>query len=116
MEQKRPITYLKAQRRVAHIKKFYKHFIIFIIANSLLLIFKFRAMEFFTENGIGDKGFLEWFEWNIIGTPIVWGIVLAFHATYVFVLESKTMNEMTPRFFKDWEDRQIKKYLDEGTQ
>lgn len=113
MEHNRSITFLKAQRRVDHIKKFYKHLVIYVIANLLLLIFKFQALEFFAQRGIGDQGFLNWFEWNIIGTPIIWGVVLALHAIYVFVLLSKPLKELTPRFYKDWEERRIKEFMEE---
>ncbi|MBM1107655.1 2TM domain-containing protein [Aurantibacter crassamenti] len=103
----------RAQRRVGQIKKFYKHLRIFIVVNILLLVFKFKAYEFFTEKGISDEGFLNWFEWNIIGTPVIWGIGLGCHAIYVFILKSKPLKELRPQFLKDWEERQIEKIMRE---
>jgi len=103
----------RAQRRVKSLTDFYKHLRVFIIVNILLLIVKSRAYDFFTEKGIMDEGFFNWFEWNILGTPIVWGFGLGLHAAYVFVFKSKPLKEFKPRFYKEWEERQIEKYMNE---
>lgn len=103
----------RAQKRVKSLKDFYKHLKVFIIINILLMIVKFRAYDFFTERGIVDEGFVNWFEWNVIGTPVIWGLGLGLHAIYVFVFKSKPLKEFTPQFFKDWEERQIDKYMNE---
>ncbi|MRI00014.1 hypothetical protein GH721_05635 [Kriegella sp. EG-1] len=103
----------RAELRVKQIKKFYKHLRIFVIANILLLIFKFRAYDFFAEQGITDEGFFQWLDWNIIGTPVIWGIVLGVHAFHVFVMKSKPIKEYTPKFLKNWEERQLQKFMNE---
>jgi len=113
MESSQSEKFKRAQKRVKGIKDFYKHLRIFVVINILLLVVKFRAFDFFTEKGIFDEGFIDWFEWNIIGTPIIWGIGLGLHAVYVFVFKSKPLKELTPQFFKNWEERQIEKYMNE---
>lgn len=105
--------YKRAQKRVKNLKDFYKHLRVFVIINILLLIIKSRAYDFFTERGIMDEGFFNWLDWNIIGTPIIWGFGLGLHAIYVFVFKSKPLKEFAPRFYKDWEERQIEKYMNE---
>lgn len=106
----------KAQKRVEDIKRFYRHLRIYIVVNLILLFFKFRALDFFQDNGIQDQGFLDWFEWNIVGTPILWGIGLLVHALYVFRFQSKPLRGFKPRFIKDWEERQISKYIEENNE
>lgn len=103
----------RAQKRVKDIKGFYSHLRIYIIINIVLLFFKSRAVDFFKMKGIQDEGFFDWFEWNIIGTPILWGIGLAAHAFYVFRMKSKPLSEFKPRFIRDWEKRQLEKFMNE---
>ncbi|MEO9893178.1 2TM domain-containing protein [Aurantibacter sp.] len=103
----------RAELRVKQIKKFYKHLRVFVIVNVLLLIVKFRAHDFFAGQGMSDEGFLTWLDWNIIGTPVIWSLVLGVHAFHVFVMKSQSIKAYTPKFFKDWEERQIEKFMNE---
>ena len=104
----------RAQKRVNDIKIFYRHLRIYIFINVLLLFIKYRALDFFAEKGIQDPGFLDWFQWNLISTPVVWGIGLLLHALYVFKFQAKPLKELKPKFLEDWEKRQIQKYMDEN--
>ena len=104
----------KAQKRVKNLKDFYRHLRVYIVINILLLVVKSKAYDFFTERGVMDEGFFNWFEWNILGTPIVWGLGLGVHAIYVFGFKSKSLKELKPRFYKNWEERQIEKYMKEN--
>jgi len=38
-----------------------------------------------SEGALGNPDFLNWLDWNVYGTPIIWGIGLTFHAISVFV-------------------------------
>lgn len=105
--------YKRAQRQVQQIKKFYSHVRVFIIVNIVLLIVKFKALDYFSSEGIQNEGFINWFEWNIIGTPILWGIGLLFHGLYVFVHKAKPWAEMKPDFMKRWEEKQLQRILRE---
>ena len=104
----------RAQKRENDIKIFYRHLRIYIFINVLLLFIKYRALDFFAEKGIQDPGFLDWFQWNLISTPVVWGIGLLLHALYVFKFQAKPLKELKPKFLEDWEKRQIQKYMDEN--
>lgn len=104
-----------AQKRVRNLKKFYNHLKAYIIVNLILLVLKYRALDFFADKAVvHDQNFLYWFEWNVLGTPILWGIGLLFHALYVFRLKSKPLSDLKPNFLKDWEERQIQKYMEEN--
>ena len=104
----------RAQKRVNDIKIFYRHLRIYIFINVLLLFVKYRALDFFAEKGIQDPGFLDWFQWNLISTPVIWGIGLLLHALYVFKFQARPLKELKPKFLEDWEKRQIQKYMDEN--
>lgn len=103
----------RAQKRVDAIKKFYGHLKVYIIINIVILVVKFRALDFFGDHVIQDSGFNDWFVLNVFGTTIVWGIALLLHAVYVFKFDAKPWRELKPNTLKDWEDRQIQKFIDE---
>ena len=78
----------KAKKKVEELKGFYIHLTIFIVINLLLIAVKLIGHHYY-----GDA------------TPIFWGIGLAFHAIKVF--------NGNPFFSKEWESRQIRKYMEE---
>ena len=84
----------KARKRVQSIKEFYRHLQIFIVLNMILLFLKFRAIDYFEEYDFFDENFINWFEWNIVGIHVLWGIGLGLHAIYVFVFEAKPLKEL----------------------
>lgn len=98
--------YERAQERVEQLKKFYNHAAAFVIINVLLFLFRnhFR-FTLISKEAIGNPDFLNWIDWNVFGTTIVWGIILAFHAIKVF-------GNITV-FGKNWEERKIQKYMQE---
>jgi len=90
--------YIKAQKRVEKIKKFYKHLIVYIIVNVFLT-------GIFISGDINDgdtfnEAFLNYHNYKIW---IFWGIGIVFQALNIFG---------TSFFFnKDWENRKIKEYV-----
>ena len=104
----------KAQKKVENIKNFYRHLRVYMVINIILFFLIYGAMDFFGKNSFQNQGFINWYLWNLIGTPVLWGIGLLFHALYVFGLKSRTLSELKPKFLKDWEERQIKKYMEEN--
>lgn len=98
-------TNLKTERAKARIKKlkgFYVHFTVYILVNIFL------SSVIISEKMYSGAGFFEAF-WNFesFSTALFWGIGLLFHAIRVFSLN--------PFFSKEWEDRQIKKYMEKDT-
>lgn len=90
----------RALRRIKELKGFYIHLTVYIVINSFISVNKvLRNMnngETFNEAFLDFGTFAIWF---------FWGIGLAFHAMKVF--------SFNPFFGKDWEERQIKKYMEE---
>jgi len=105
--------FLKAKKQVDHIKKFYKHLKVYIIINILLLVVKFNLINWFKDDyeWIQNPGFSDWLSWNMIGTPVLWGVGLMVHAAYVFKFGAKSWKELKPEFLKKWEKRQLDKFL-----
>ncbi|AXT60312.1 histidine kinase [Aquimarina sp. AD10] len=89
-EQKR---YERAKDRVIEIKKFYNNLI------SYILIIGFLAgVNYYSS---GENWDHPWFLWAALG----WGIGLTIHAIKAF--------RVNPMFNKDWEERKIRKYMEE---
>lgn len=87
-EQKR---YERAKKRVKELKKFYKNLTSYIVIISLLAGLNYYQNEW---RNI-------WFKWAAFG----WGIGIIFHAIKAY--------RINPMFNKDWEERKIRKYMEE---
>jgi len=93
----------RAQERVKKLKSFYKHLMVYIIINGLLLLFSGKmTFILLSKEALGNPDFMKWINWNVYGTPIIWGLVLLAHAAVVFI----------PSPFKKWEERKIKSYME----
>ncbi|BDW91266.1 MULTISPECIES: 2TM domain-containing protein [Flavobacteriaceae] len=84
--------YNRAKKRVEEIKGFYIHSAIYIVINTFILINIYVRTDNF-------------WQWEHFITLVAWGIGLMFHA-------SKTFG-VNPFLGRDWEQRQIQKYMDE---
>ena len=104
---KQPLSsYERAQKRIKEIKGFYGHLAAFIIVN--LIVMFTRAKFLFLQGGnslLENVEFLNWIDWNLYGTPIIWGAFLNIHAISTF--------GTNPFLGRRWEERQIKKYMEE---
>ncbi|WP_273567328.1 2TM domain-containing protein [Maribacter halichondriae] len=95
----------RAKKRVAEIRGFYNHLAVYLVVNVVLFLLR-DQMTFIllSKRVFGNPGFLENINWDVYGTPIVWGLALLIHAISVFgkpyVLG------------RNWEERQIQKYLE----
>ncbi|WP_298486810.1 2TM domain-containing protein [uncultured Maribacter sp.] len=90
----------KAKKRVADLKGYYGHLTAYIGVNIFISVAKVIG-------GINNgETFSEaFFDFGTFATWIFWGIGLFFHTIKVFSLN--------PLFGKDWEEKQIKKFMDE---
>lgn len=95
--------YVRARNRIGNIKSFYAHIVFFVVTSLALLLFKKTIINFFVEKGVTDAGFLNWLEVNIVVIPIIWAVVLVFIGIYLLKIK--------PGFLKEWEKRQIEKYM-----
>ncbi|MEP2057957.1 2TM domain-containing protein [Maribacter litoralis] len=91
---------IRAQKKVKELKGFYIHLLVYVLVNLFLMTITITAImsagESFTE---------ALFNIGTFSTPFFWGIGLAFHAAKVF--------GFNPFFSKDWEQRQISKYVEQ---
>ena len=96
----------EAKKRVAEMKGFHNHLYTYIIINILLLLIRGEFLGFLMDdNRALDPNFLHWIDLNVILTPLLWGIGLFIHGIYAYRHKFQ--------FFKNWEQRQIEKYLRE---
>ncbi len=103
--------FAKAKKRVDRIKDFYGHLSVYIIANVLLFVFKGYAFNYMVLQGIGNQDVLDWFTLNIILTPVLWGLGLIIHGFLAFRSAPFSIKNLKPKFIRDWEERQIQKYM-----
>lgn len=92
MENYNTEKYNRAKKRVDELKGFYIHLSIYIVINTFILI------NIFLRND-------DFWRWEHFITLFAWGIGLFFHASKTF--------EFNPFLGKNWEERQIKKYMEE---
>ncbi len=90
----------KAKNRVKELKGFYTHLMVYIMINTMLTVVKLIGTYYYGETFMGPL-----WHFSTFATWLFWGIGLGFHAIKVF--------RMNPFFNKDWEERQIQKYMEE---
>lgn len=90
----------KAKKKVAALKGFYTHLLIYVVINSSLLVIKIIGSYYYGDYFMGPL-----WHFSTFATWLFWGVGLSFHAAKVF--------KKNPFFNKNWEDRQIQKYMDE---
>ncbi len=91
---------IRAKNRVDQLKGFYIHLTVYMLVNLFIIAVSLTARM---NNG---EGFAEaFFNFGTFATPIFWGIGLAFHAAKVLAYN--------PFFSKEWEERQIQKYMEQ---
>ncbi len=96
----------RAQKRLDALKAFYNHLVVYVVVNIALFVFRGKIIfTLININAIGNPDFLKWVDWNIYGTPIIWGIVLLIHAISVF--------SIFPKLLYKWEEKQMQKIMKE---
>lgn len=89
--------YENAKKRVKKEKDFYTHLTVYIVINTALLLMHLGVFQ----RGLSHLNIPTW---SMFTTPIGWGIGLFFH--WLTVFKDKFA------YFKNWEDRKIKEYMD----
>lgn len=91
---------IRAKKRVDELKGFYIHAVVYVLVNIFISTVTVWARV------AGGESFMEaFFSFASFSTAIFWGIGLAFHAAKIY--------NFGPFFSRDWEERQIKKYMEE---
>ena len=86
----------RARKRVRELKGFYVHLMIYLIVNAFIIAMLVVAGS--------REGEYVW-SWYNLTTAVFWGIGLLIHAAMVF--------RLNPFFSKSWEERMIRKFMDE---
>ncbi|MGD1946706.1 MAG: 2TM domain-containing protein [Croceivirga sp.] len=91
-----------AKKRVEEIKGFFRHLKVFIVINGSLYLLKLGWLNALLPNGFPiEPYYYDWIWMNIL----IWGLILAIHGL--------TLYRHRFTFLKKWEERQIKKYMEE---
>jgi len=98
MESKKSLKYLKAKNRVEALKSVYGHIAVYIVINAVIIII--------SANVFNNKE-INFLDWRIYFTAMLWGIGLFFHILYVLVFYNIRNN-----FINRWEERKIREILD----
>ncbi len=66
--------YERAQKRVDAIKGFYGHLVVYIVVCTVLLLARKKIHVVLLSSAVfGEADFLNYVDWNVYGTPILWG-------------------------------------------
>ncbi|WP_190809148.1 2TM domain-containing protein [Flagellimonas sp. S3867] len=94
--------YERAKKRVKELKGFYNHLKIFIVINGALYLIKSGWLTPWMPEGFPTESY--YFDW-INGNVIIWGLIVIIHG---LILQRHKLP-----FLKNWEERQIKKFMEE---
>lgn len=92
MKNQDEVKYQEAVKKVAKIKAFYTHLIVYLFICTFIVVKKIQNI---------DEGETIWHAFKV---PFFWGIGLLIHALRVF--------DRFPFFGNDWEQRKIKELLE----
>ena len=90
---------LLAKKRVVELKGFYIHLAVYLAVNLMI-----TTVKIIGSMGNGQSFLEAFWDFGTIAVWLFWGIGLVFHGLKVF--------SYNPFFNKDWEDRQIRKYME----
>lgn len=102
MKENRNLVRENAEKRVKELKGYYSHILIFVIVNGILYLLKTGVLTSLLPEAFPKESY--YYDW-INSNVLIWGLILVVHT--IIVLRHKFS------FFKNWEERQIQKYMDE---
>ena len=89
----------RAKKQVEELKGFYIHLTVYILVNLFI-----STMKVWRNMGDGETFNEAFWDFGTFAVWCFWGIGVVFHAIKVFM--------RNPIFGKDWEEKQIQKYLE----
>lgn len=110
--EKQQDRYKRAKKRVEDEKGFYNHFTVYIVINIVIICVN-RFVYINNNSPFTDEGFIDWLNWNLLATPVLWGIGLLIHGVHVFK-KNNFLGKIYKRFVfgSEWEKRKIKELMD----
>tara|TARA_R110000787_G_scaffold149049_1_gene263036 strand:- start:46 stop:384 length:339 start_codon:yes stop_codon:yes gene_type:complete len=89
----------RAKKHVAELKGFYVHLVVYLAVNVFI-----TTAKIVRNLGNGESFMEAFWDFGTFAVWLFWGIGLLFHGLKVF--------SYNPFFNKDWEDRQIRRYME----
>lgn len=107
--QEKHIAYKKAEKRVKEERGFYKHAAVYLLMNVIIFIFKIKIGDY-----VNSENYESFLPWNLIITPLLWGIGLLGHGLWTF-REKSGLDKLVNRsiYSKKWEEKKIKEIMNE---
>ena len=93
----------RAKKKVEELKGFYIHLMVYVFVNIMISVVVATSLLY-----SGESFFEVLTNFGVFSTWLFWGIGVFFHALKVF--------SYSPFFNKEWEERQIQKYIEEDKQ
>ncbi|GAA4276222.1 2TM domain-containing protein [Aquimarina mytili] len=104
--------YYKAKKRVEKEKGFYGHLTVYIVINMAIVIIH-RLVYLNIDKINPNHDFTQWLNWNLLLTPVLWGIGLLIHGLCVFKKDFHLLKRFKHSVFsKEWEENKIKELID----
>lgn len=97
------LDYIKAKNKVEKLKRFYTHFAVYLVINTVI-----TAVKIMHNLKNGETFSEAFFDFATIITWLLWGIAIALHAFSVFGLPF-ILGE-------NWEERKIEKFMNDELQ
>ncbi len=94
--------YERAAKRVKELKGFYNHIKIFVFINGFFYLLRSGVLDSLLFKDIHMEAY--YFDWVHVNV-LIWLLILVVHGLF-------TYRNRLP-FLKNWEERQIKKYMEE---
>jgi len=93
----------RAKKKVEELKGFYIHFAVYVLVNIMI-----STVIVVAQVSDGSSIVDSIFHFGTFSTWLFWGIGVFFHAAKVF--------QYNPFFNKNWEEKQIKKFMEQDRQ
>lgn len=105
-------AYDKAKKRIAEEKGFYTHFIVYIVMNIIIVIFKIQLGEY-----VHNEGYNNYLFWNLLSTPLLWGLGLLGHNLWTFRKKNGIHKLFSKSVFgKKWEEQKINEFMNKNNE
>ncbi len=103
-------VYKRAKKRMIEERSFYTHAAIYVVMNVVILFFKIELSDY-----LDSERYSNILVWNIISTPILWGLGLLGHGLWTF-RDKNGLGKLFNRsvFSKKWEEQKIKELINEN--
>ncbi len=100
-------AYEEAKKRLSEERAFYTHLVAYVVMNLVIAFFKIKVGQY-----VDSAEYNNWLFWNIIATPLFWGIGLLGHGLWTFnrrKIEKKWFSKSV--YGEEWEKRKIEEIM-----